>query len=40
MSLRTMNTSATGMEANLFQLDVIANNLANAVTTGFKRSRA
>ncbi|HCS52338.1 flagellar basal-body rod protein FlgG [Rubinisphaera sp.] len=40
MSLRTMNTSATGMEANLFQLDVIANNLANAGTTGFKRSRA
>ncbi len=40
MSLRTMNTSASGMEANLFQLDVIANNLANAGTTGFKRSRA
>ncbi|MCG6156861.1 flagellar basal-body rod protein FlgG [Rubinisphaera margarita] len=40
MSLRTLNTAASGMEANLYQLDVIANNLANSSTTGFKRSRA
>jgi len=36
---RAMNTAATGMAANIFNLDVIANNLANASTTGFKRSR-
>ncbi|MCA8987822.1 MAG: flagellar basal-body rod protein FlgG [Planctomycetaceae bacterium] len=40
MSIRTLNSSASGMETNLYQLDVIANNLANAGTTGFKRSRA
>jgi flagellar basal-body rod protein FlgG len=39
MLYRAMNTGASGMEANIFNLDVIANNLANAGTTGFKRSR-
>lgn len=39
MLVRAMNTAATGMAANIFNLDVIANNLANASTTGFKRSR-
>jgi len=34
-----MNSAASGMAANIFNLDVIANNLANAGTTGFKRSR-
>ena len=28
------------MEAHLFNLDVVANNLANAGTTAFKRSRS
>ncbi|MFN3160922.1 MAG: flagellar basal-body rod protein FlgG [Rubinisphaera brasiliensis] len=40
MSVRTLHSAASGMEASLFQLDVIANNLANSGTTGFKRSRA
>jgi len=40
MSLRSLNTGASGMEANTFNLDTIANNIANAGTTGFKRSRA
>lgn len=35
-----LNTAASGMEANQFKLDTIANNLANAGTTAFKRSRA
>lgn len=39
MLVRAMNTAATGMAANIFNLDVIANNLANASTTGFKKSR-
>ena len=39
MLIRAMNTAATGMSANIFNLDVIANNLANASTTSFKRSR-
>ena len=39
MALQAMHTAATGMEAYLFNLDTIANNLANAGTTGFKRSR-
>ena len=37
---RALFTSATGLAAQQFNLDVIANNLANASTTGFKRSRA
>jgi flagellar basal-body rod protein FlgG len=39
MSLRALNSAATGMEATQFNLDTIANNLANAGTTAFKRSR-
>lgn len=39
MSYRTLHSAASGMEANLFKLDTIANNMANAGTTGFKRSR-
>ena len=38
--LRSLYTAATGMEANTLQMDVIANNLANTGTTGFKRVRA
>lgn len=40
MSLRSLHTGASGMEANTFNLDTIANNIANSGTTGFKRSRA
>jgi len=39
MSIRSLNTAASGMDAMQFQLDVIANNLANAQTTAFKSSR-
>ncbi len=39
MLYRAMNAAASGMDAFIFNLDVIANNLANAGTTGFKRSR-
>lgn len=38
--MRALFTSATGMEAQQFNLDVIANNLANVNTSGFKRSSA
>ncbi|MCG5055660.1 MAG: flagellar basal-body rod protein FlgG [Myxococcales bacterium] len=38
--LRSLYTAATGMEAQQFQMDTIANNLANVSTTGFKRNRA
>jgi len=38
--LRSLYTAATGMEAQQTKLDVIAHNLANSSTTGFKRSRA
>src|SRR5206468_11789046 len=38
--LRSLFTSATGLAAQQFNLDVVANNLANASTTGFKKSRA
>src|SRR5437763_10672826 len=38
--LRALYTAATGMEAQQLKMDVIANNLANANTTGFKRVRA
>ena len=37
--LRSLYTAATGMEAQQLKMDVIANNLANASTTGFKRTR-
>ena len=39
MSIRALNTAASGMDAMQFRLDVIANNLANAQTTAFKSSR-
>jgi flagellar basal-body rod protein FlgG len=38
--LRSLYTAATGMEAQQTQMDVIANNLANSSTTGFKKQRA
>ncbi len=37
---RALFTSATGLAAQQLSLDVIANNLANVTTTGFKSSRA
>ncbi len=40
MTIRAMHAAASGMEAYEFNLDIIANNLANAGTTAFKRSRA
>ena len=38
--IRALWTSATGMNAQQMQTDVVANNLANSSTTGFKKSRA
>ncbi len=38
--LRSLYTAATGMEAQQLKMDVIANNLANTNTTGFKKVRA
>ena len=38
--LRSLYTAATGMEAQQTKMDVIAHNLANTNTTGFKKSRA
>ncbi|TWT88225.1 Flagellar basal-body rod protein FlgG [Pseudobythopirellula maris] len=40
MSVQTLYTAATGMEAMETKLDVIANNMANINTTGFKKDRA
>ncbi|MGO8749552.1 MAG: flagellar basal-body rod protein FlgG [Thermoguttaceae bacterium] len=40
MSIQTLYTAATGMNALQSQLDTIANNLANMETTGFKAGRA
>lgn len=37
--LRALWTAASGMTAQQLNVDVIANNLANVSTTGFKRSR-
>lgn len=37
--MRALWTAATGMHAQQLTLDVIANNLANVQTAGFKRSR-
>ena len=37
---RSLNVAATGMAAEETQLDTIANNLANANTTGYKRQAA
>jgi flagellar basal-body rod protein FlgG, Gram-negative bacteria/flagellar basal-body rod protein FlgF len=38
--IRSLFIAATGMEAQNTNIDVIANNLANVNTTGYKRSRA
>lgn len=40
MSIQTLYTAATGMEAMETKLNVISNNLANINTTGFKKGRA
>lgn len=37
--IRALSISSSGMQTQQFQLDVIANNLANVNTTGFKKSR-
>ncbi|MBI4378810.1 MAG: flagellar basal-body rod protein FlgG [Nitrospinae bacterium] len=37
--IRAMYTAGTGMQAQQLNIDVIANNLANVNTTGYKRSR-
>ena len=39
MAIIALNSAATGLRALSTQIDVIANNLANAETTAFKRSR-
>jgi len=36
---RSLYTAATGMQAQQFNLDTVANNLANASTAGFRRRR-
>jgi flagellar basal-body rod protein FlgG len=38
--IRSLFTAATGMSAQQIEQDVVANNLANANTVGFKKSRA
>lgn len=38
--IRSLWTAKTGLDAQQTQLDVIANNLANVSTNGFKRARA
>jgi flagellar basal-body rod protein FlgG len=38
--VRALNIAATGMDAQQTNLEVIANNIANINTTGYKRSRA
>jgi flagellar basal-body rod protein FlgG len=38
--MRSLSTAATGMLAQQLNVDVIANNIANMTTTGFKRARA
>ncbi len=40
MSVQALNAAATGMSAMETKLNVVANNLANVETTGFKRDRA
>ncbi|KUK38413.1 MAG: Flagellar basal-body rod protein FlgG, partial [Thermodesulfobacterium commune] len=37
--IRGLWSAATGMQGQQLQLDVIANNLANVNTVGFKKSR-
>jgi flagellar basal-body rod protein FlgG len=38
--MKALSIAATGMNAQQTNLEVIANNIANINTTGFKRSRA
>lgn len=38
--IRSLYTAATGMQAQQTNMDVVANNLANVNTAGFKKSRA
>ena len=38
--MRSLWTAATGMATQQMNMDTISNNLANANTTGYKRSRA
>ena len=38
--MRALTIAATGMNAQSTNVEVIANNIANINTTGFKRSRA
>ena len=38
--LRALNSAATGMAAQQLNIDVVANNMANVNTAGFKKSRA
>ncbi len=38
--IKSLWTAKTGLESQQLQMDVIANNLANVSTNGFKRSRA
>lgn len=38
--IKSLNTAATGMIAQQSNMDVIANNIANVNTTGFKKGRA
>lgn len=38
--LKSLTTAATGMLSQQINLDVVANNIANVNTTGFKKSRA
>lgn len=38
--IRSLYTASTGMQAQELSIDVIAHNLANVNTTGFKKSRA
>ena len=40
MSTTAMHVAKTGLNAQQFKMQVIANNLANVNTTGFKRDRA
>lgn len=40
MAITALNAAATGLRALSTRIDVVANNLANAETTAFKRSRA
>src|SRR3546814_8522048 len=40
MSFGALHVARTGLDAQSFRMQVIANNLANVNTTGFKRDRA